>query len=466
MELTFEDIVKILIKRFILIGICTFVGLLSLYLISKFLIKPQYSAYVQLYVNTNTDESVNELNDLNYAQKIVTTYISFLQTKAFYEQVVNESDLNYSSGEIKNMTSIKTVNNTEIFQITVTSDDPSVSYHLAGIMQEIGPRLINDIKPNAQISIVDPVIMPTSPSSPNIFKNMVIGGAAGFLLSVITSLLIEVLDINVKNREDLEKKYQLPILSEIPFMHGSKKRNFISARFGEKKNKVHIMHEKFKEDTRFAIAEAYSSLRTNLRFILRSKECKIILFTSPLPQEGKSTTCINLSLALAQSGSRVLLMDCDLRKGKIHHSFATLNKPGLSDALSGMASLEEVLRTTTQGKLYIITRGALPPNPAELLASEQMEDLINELRHKFEYIILDTPPINVVSDALGLTKMTDGTVMVVRQNQTSHPEIARALAQFNFIEANMLGLVLNGVSIHQGRDSRSHYYSTRVEDHD
>ncbi|MDF2544871.1 MAG: hypothetical protein K0S47_4589 [Herbinix sp.] len=295
MEFSINNIIALLWKRFILITFCTLSGLCIFSVFTRVAIDSTYSASVQMYVNSDDTTSSIDLNDLYYAQKVVTTYINFLKTKIFYAQVIEESGLNYTAGELKNMTEINAINNTEIFQISVTSSSAEDSFRLVTVMQELAPELIKSIKSSAEISVVDPVAYPTGPSGPNILLNTAIGGLLGFFLSVSMSFLWEIIDVKVKNQEELKRKYNKPILGAIPNYdeHRAKRTLFqmkdaIIHRNNVRNDKV------IKDDTDFLITEAYKELRTNLRYSLSKDGCKKILVNSPISQDGKSTICTNV----------------------------------------------------------------------------------------------------------------------------------------------------------------------------
>lgn len=462
MEITLKDAIELLMKRFAFITISTAVGLCSLFIISCFIIHPSYTASVQLYVSTQDTSSSANLNDLNYAQKVVSTYINILQTKVFYQQVLEESGMDYTKEQLKDMTKIRVVNNTEIFEIAVTTHDPEHSYRLAMAMQQEAPELIRNIKSTTQISVVDPVAFPTKPSGPNILVNTLIGGAFGLFLSVILSFFWEMIDVKVKDQEELAKRYDIPILGAIPDFKMGRKITFPLGRFLPKKlrnRRNRSLNNRLSEDIRFGVMEAYKALRTNLLYTIRKDGCRKILVNSPVPEDGKTTTCNFIGIAIAQTGSRVLLMDCDLRKGRQHKFFNLNAAPGISDVLSGMAEENEVIQDTDYKNLQVITMGSIPPNPTELLASVQMEDLIKKLEKDYDYIIIDTAPVNAVSDALSLMKHMDGVLVVVREKNTTYPNISSALTKYQFVDAKILGFVLNGVNLHNGKlKSRYRYY--------
>jgi capsular exopolysaccharide synthesis family protein len=412
-----------------------------------------------MYVNSDDIASSIDLNDLYYAQKVVATYINFLKTKVFYTLVIEESKLNYTSGELKSMTEINTINNTEIFQISITTSSAEDSYILVTVMQKLAPEHIKSIKRSAEISVVDPVAYPNGPSGPNILLNTAIGGLIGLLLSLTITFLWEIIDVNVKNQEELKRKYYKPILGTIPNYDEHKIRGSLLQVIASFIHRTNPRNDKvIKEDTDFMIAEAYKELRTNLRYTLSKDGCKKILINSPISQDGKSTICTNLGVTIAQTGARVLIMDCDLRKGRLHNFFKIKSNPGISELLIGLAKEKDVIQHTIYDNLQVITMGKIPPNPTELLSGSLMEELLKSLEKNYDFIIIDSPPVNIVSDALSLTKLVDGVVLVVRENFTSHPNIAGAITKLEYVDAKILGFVLNGKSIKLGNKSKSKYY--------
>ncbi len=468
MELSINDIIALLWRRIVFITISTFSGLLLFFTFTKLFINPTYTASVQMYVNTNDSTSSVDLNDLYYAQKVVSTYINFLRTKVFFTQVIEESELNYTPGELNNMTEMQSVNNTEIFQISVTSSSARDSYLLVDAMQKLAPEHIKSIKDTAVINVVDPVDFPTGPSGPNTLLNTAIGGIFGLFFAIIMTFLLEVIDVNVKNQEELKRKYNKPILGTIPnYEEQITQRNLIQkiplifCRKSTRNDKV------IKADTDFLITEAYKELRTNLRYSMKQEGCKRILVNSPISQDGKSTICTNIGITIAQAGARVLLLDCDMRKGRLHNFFNIRSNPGMSELLIGLMKEKDVILQTSHENLDVIAMGKTPPNPTELLSGGLIEDLLKSLEKNYDYILIDSPPVNVVSDALSLTKLVDGVILVVREKFTSHPNITGAITKLEFVDAKLLGFVLNGSSIKRGNKSKSnYYYRYKNEDND
>ena len=195
----------------------------------------------------------------------------------------------------------------------------------------------------------------------------------------------------------------------------------------------------------FLFTEAYKSLRTNVLFSLTKDGCRKIAISSPLAGEGKSTVSSQLAVSFAEMGASVLLIDCDLRRGRIYRLFEIKRSPGLANVLAGFSDVTAAVTKTQVDNLFVLPSGAIPPNPAELLASPRMQALIEEFEKSFDYIILDTSPINVVSDAIPLVKIADGIVVVTRQNYTDKYDLKRCVNTLEFVGGKILGIVLNGV---------------------
>ncbi len=212
------------------------------------------------------------------------------------------------------------------------------------------------------------------------------------------------------------------------------------------------------ENVPFQVVESFKTLRSNIMFALSTRTSKVIAVSSALASEGKSTNAANLAITLAQTDSKVLFVDADLRKPVQHRIFKLNNKSGLSTLLSGQESFKEVLNSQVVPNLDIVTSGPLPPNPSEMLASENMKVLLDELARYYDYIILDTPPINVVSDTLNLLRYTAGVVMVVRQNGTPRDDFEHALNAIDFVEGHVLGVVLTRVNSRSGKSGRISYH--------
>lgn len=207
----------------------------------------------------------------------------------------------------------------------------------------------------------------------------------------------------------------------------------------------------------FAVVEAYKTVRTNLQFAFTNSKKKQIVISSSMMGEGKSTTAINIAIAFSQLGCRVLIIDADMRKPSVHKKLKIQNTDGLSSVLVNLCPLEKAVEQIN-ANLDVLTSGPLPPNPSELLGSENMTALLEEVGNKYDYVFIDTPPINLVSDALVLAPNTDGVVLVVRDRETTHEDIKKSLSGIEFTNAHLLGIILNGAVEIQNKKYRRKYY--------
>ncbi len=234
------------------------------------------------------------------------------------------------------------------------------------------------------------------------------------------------------------------------------------------KEKAFIQNYEFSREkvispkTSFRVREAYKALRTNLIFSLPAEGCKKIAVTSSLASEGKSTNCLNMAITFAEMDAKVLIVDCDLRRPNLARLLDVQNAPGLTNYLVGLNSCDEVIRKSEYNNLSYITAGNIPPNPVELLGSEKMDKLIERLEKEFDYIFVDTPPVNMVIDTIVLSKHVSGVVLIALSNSTDKDSMSYAINQLDFVDAKILGFVLNGVSSDNGSykasKKKSKYY--------
>ena len=201
------------------------------------------------------------------------------------------------------------------------------------------------------------------------------------------------------------------------------------------------------EASPFMLQEAYKTLRTNLLFALRGNGCKRFCITSSMPGEGKSITILNLAISIAQTGKRVLLIDADLRRPALARLLAENPAPGLSNVLAGQADLFDAIHHQTYPNLDVMLSGDVPPNPSELLSSEQMLDLVDQVSQQYDYVLVDAPPVNLVSDCCIIANMLDGIVLLARQNKARKDGVRQAINQLRLTNAKVLGCVFNGVIV-------------------
>lgn len=291
------------------------------------------------------------------------------------------------------------------------------------------------------LNVVEQAPIPKQPISPNIMMNVLTASAIAFVLALGGAFLVEYLDDTVKNPDDVARTTNLPTLAAIAKMDGEG--------YGD----ALITIQKPLSPT----AEAFRILRTNLQFSMVDKPARSLMMSSPGPSEGKSTTLANLAIVMAQSGMKVAIVDTDLRRPVQHKIFNLANRHGLTDAIiQPDRELDELLQPTGIENLWLLSSGPLPPNPAELLASERLGAIIEELKQHVDVAFFDSPPVLVVADAAILGTKVDGVVLVNDTGHTRSTEARRAAEELRRARANLLGVVLNRLTI--GSSGYNYYY--------
>lgn len=311
------------------------------------------------------------------------------------------------------------------------------------------------------VRILDRALVPDRRSSPKLSINLLIGLLAGLFLGYFAAVLREILDHKVRTHDDVELITSLPVLGTVPSIApGGTVRNLVrrGARTGDHAvvavgassngTSSKLLNA---ANSRSGSAEAYRAIRTNITFAsFENQRNQVLVFTSALPGDGKSTTAANLALTLVQQGVRTLLIDADMRKGTLHSLFNIRREPGLAQVLVRQAKIEDAIRVLPHGEdvgpLSVLTAGMFPPNPSELLGSDRMKDLIDELREKYEMIIIDSPPLALVTDAAVLGTMADSTILVARAGETDKRALAHAVAQLHYLRVHVSGTIINDFS--------------------
>ncbi len=304
--------------------------------------------------------------------------------------------------------------------------------------------------------IIDPARIPGAPVEPNIPRNFSLALALGLSTGIGLAFLIDGLDNSVRTPEQAQAISGLPSLGMIPLgsrlMTEFEKTPRLAS--GSSKEAVELVTQARPQSR---MAEAYRALRTSLLLTSAGTPPKTILVTSALPQEGKTTTSINCAVVLAQKGSRVLLIDADLRRPGVHKTLGMGPCTGLSNVLTGSATLQQaVVRSNILSSLFILPAGTPPPNPAELLASSNMNDLLTELRADYDHIVIDTPPTLSVTDAVIMATRADTVVLVIRSGQTTRQALQRSRDLLAQVNARMAGVLLNAADL-DSADYRYHY---------
>ena len=322
-----------------------------------------------------------------------------------------------------------------------------------GLLQKLKEAGVTAGLRSNNIRQVDIARTPVVPTEPNIPRNLGFGFMLGITTGVGLAFLLEGVDNTVRTPEQAQAISGLPSLGMIPL--GSRNNLEISSRRLAVANSKEVVELITQSRPQSQMSEAYRALRTSLLLTSVGSPPRVILITSALPQEGKTTTSINTATVLAQKGTRVLLIDADLRRPSIHKTLGLGPRIGLSNVLTGGATLQEAtFRSSLLPNLYILPAGTPPPNPAELLASGQMAEILSVLRESYDHIVVDTPPTLSVTDAVVLSPSADAVVLVIRCGQTTKPALRRSREILSQVNARVSGVLLNAVDL----SSPDYYY--------
>ncbi len=297
--------------------------------------------------------------------------------------------------------------------------------------------------------------LPKVPVGPPRLRNIIIAFFLSLAAGIGLAFLLDFLDDTVKSVEDVDRYIHLPALALIP---ASRDRSRLTAIAGAPPSPTPANTTALAmiSDAHSPMAESYRHLRTSLLLSSAGQAPRTILVTSSQPSEGKTTTAINTAFMLAQTGAEVAIIDCDLRRPRLHAHFDVPNSRGLTNWLSGETDLDGLLQTyQPNGNLKLLTSGPVPPNPAELLGSDEMRKLLTIMSERFAHIIIDTPPVISFTDASILSTMVDGVVLVVHGGRSSRAVVRRAKQQLLDVGAHIFGIVLNNVKL----ETQSYYYS-------
>ncbi len=287
---------------------------------------------------------------------------------------------------------------------------------------------------------------------PSTTLEAVIGGVLGLLLGLALVVGRVLLDNTIHTQAEVEERLRLAFLGLLPKIEQEAPKRGEEAAAARSRD-LYIAH-----NPKSAVAECARSLRTNLMFLGAETDLKRILLTSAGPSEGKSTTAIALGTTMALAKKRVLVIDTDLRRPRLHKAFGVSSREGLTSVLVDECGLDQAIKSTEVVGLDVLPCGPLPPNPSELLHTERFERLLRQLDERYDRIVLDSPPVNAVTDASILSQLSNGTILVVKASKTSKEAARRAARQLADVRANVLGVVLNDVDLKQGTYYRDQYY--------
>lgn len=449
-EINIKDFV-VYLKRYILAFIITIaVALIGVAVYDTTFKKPIYQAQTTIVVAKSGDaeaSAATTLNDINASQKLVTTYSEIAKSELVLNKVIDNLSLRIHTKDLSKRITIKPVDDTSIISITVKDLEANSSATIANEIAKVFSEEIGNIYKDKtyNVSQLSVAVAPSAPSNNTLTRDLILAVAVAILAVGGFAFLRFYLDDTVKHRDDVEKIFKLPIA-------GSVSKSDMKMKTSE------LMVAKYPKSI---VSENIKSLRTNLQFTAVDKNLKTILVTSTNAGEGKSFIASNLAVSFAQAEKRVLLVDCDLRKGRVHRLFKLFNNGGLSNLLTdSLKNIGSYIRPTNISNLDVITCGTYPPNPSELLASQKNRRLISSLRKYYDIIIFDGAPVGGLADSVILSSFVDETLIVVKDGSTSRNDLMEARDSLEKVGAKIAGVVFNIVS---HKSSKYYYYTSDSE---
>lgn len=400
-------------------------------LVAFFVTPETYASRVQFYVSTpNVGNSPQAAGQ--FAQARVNSYIILLTSEQLGRRVVNTTGVALPPAEVASRISATSELNTVVIGVTVTDGSAARAVQIAqGVVDNFG-EMVDDLDNQGRtsdlvsINTISGPTQPTSPISPELWLYLGAGLAGGLLAGLAFVVIRELADTSVRTEETAQQVVQAPVIGTIPFDPDTRQAPLI---VGETAGSVR--------------AEAYRQLRTNLQFIGAARAAQVVLVTSAQPMEGKTLTSVNLALTFVEFGDRVLLIEADLRRPKLAEALDLTRALGLTNVLAGQVELDEVIQPWGHDGLSFLASGSTPPNPSELLGSEQMRQVMTTLRGRFDRIIIDTTPVLPVTDGVVASSLADAVVFVIKHGSTSRSEVEHAARTLEQVDARVVGSVLN-----------------------
>jgi capsular exopolysaccharide synthesis family protein len=407
-----------------------------------------YRATSSVFVSSPKGDTTNELvQGFTFTEKLVQSFSQLATTPAVLQPVIDSLELDVTPAALARNVSASTPLNTVIVEVTVVNRSAeqsalianAVTRSLATIGQDLAPEGPNG-DPSVTLETVSTAQPPLSPFSPNLMLLVATGVLLGLTAGAVFAVLRDMFDTRVRDEKDLARVSDAPLLGKI----GRKAR----------RDPAGIVMRTMPRST---VAESYRRIQTNLEFIDVDHRPRTIVVTSSVTGDGKTTTAVNLALALAERSGRVLLIDADLRRPSVAQVCGVEAEVGLTTVLVGSITAEDAI-VPCGPSLSVLSAGAVPPNPGQLLSSETMRTLIHTLASRYEYIVIDSPPLLATTDALGLAHIADGAIVVARSRFTRRNQLKDTIDSLDNVNAKVLGIVLNQVKERRQQT----YYGTSV----
>lgn len=438
---------KLIYSNKIMISVFALIFASIFFVKAAYFTEDTYTASGVLYISNKSNDSEAEKinkNDIETSRTLTDTYIEILKTRDFLEEVSRTAAESKSWEEISEMVAIETLNSTELIEISVRADSAGSAYNIASALVGKAPEKLLEVYKSGDVEVVNPVYYPTGPNNKSVAGKTLMGLLIGFAAGLVFAYIMSMLDGKIRDPRELSNIYGISILGEVSNI--SVKNNK-----GKRKQIVNEAENILSEASDFAMVETYNSIRTKIMFsIPKTEEGKVVVVTSSVPGEGKTTTCINIAITFAQMGAKVIIIDCDLRRSRVHRYLELERGEGLSNVLCGFCELGETVQKGIRENLDVLSAGEIPLNPVELIESEEFGAVISKLKKRYDYIFIDTPPVTVVTDAVVAMQRSNGVVLITNEDVTTYDLVDAVLEDVRKANTKILGaIVLNSGEKHK-----------------
>lgn len=434
--MTIQDYLRVLREQWLVVVLAVVLGLAGAGAV--FLARPaEYTAKLTMYVSSQGGDTASAAyQGAQLSQQRVTSYVELVSSRRVSEDVVRRLRLAESPEALARQVTASSALDSVLIDVAVVDESPERAALLANTVGEVFTGLVDELERPVQpgapqavaVRVVQPAALPLAPSSTGLAVTLALGLLAGLAVGFGGALARNALDTSVKSPDQLRDVAGAPVLGTIAHDPQVPKRPLT----------VH-------EDAQSPRSEAFRQLRTNLQFVNVDAPRKIIVVTSSMPDEGKTTTVVNLAIATSAAGSRVLVIEGDLRRPKAADLLGLERTVGLTSVLSGRLGVDQVIQPWGGGAFDVLASGPLPPNPSELLASKHMDAMLRSLRERYDLVLIDTPPLLPVTDAAAVAPATDGAILVCRFKQTTRHQVSTAVEALRAVSAPVLGTVFTMV---------------------
>lgn len=428
-EIDIKELLTYIKEKIWIVVIALILSFTTTVIYIKTIKKPIYkSSTTYVLISDSTNEGITT-SEVTLNEKLIATYKEIIKSRNVLEKVKEKLKLEEEPQQLAKLISVEQVGTSSMIKITVAYKEPEIAQQIAYRTGREFQKVIEEQFKTKNLGLLDSASLPDTASNISNKKEIIMinGGATAISLMIIFILFY--FDNTVKDAEQIKEKMNTPVLGNIPL---------IPKKHQEKDLIVH-------KDPKSPISEGIRTLRTNLQFSNIDGKLKKIMVTSSMPGEGKSFTSANLATAFAQDGNKVLMIDCDMRKGRLHKIFEISNNKGLSNLLIDDVekNFKKYIKKTKIENLEVLPSGMVPPNPSELLNSEANKKLITVLEKEYDYIIFDCVPINGLPDSLIMANLVNKAIIVCASNITPTELLQKTKTSLENVEANVAGIVIN-----------------------